>query len=268
MSDPRAVDTNALFNSNSKSIIFFGSERATKATIRHEFYHAHNFFYHQNGKCKGTHGESVEALREQTAPIYPRTQTEIERYHQAFARGDKRINEYISLIEKEEKGQLTENEKKRYEVYSKALSGCLPIVFQDDINEILNQNHFLEKCNQSLLYYYLVKFYFYFTLSDADGIKMMDLRNDNGKFTMIRKTTNLKSFANSFKDLLIDYHQAYQDKPPLDRIAEREAYTFETLSEEAQKVIYREAYALRKQYLARCAETPLEKNETPQRMEL
>lgn len=61
------------------------------------------------------------------------------------------------------------------------------------------------------------------------------------------------------------YHKAYSTEPALVRIAEREAYTFQQLTEEAQKVLYPEAYNLRKEYIKRCNET--EESGTSMKME-
>lgn len=186
-SDSRTSFGFASFNAGSKAINFYDPVRATHAHIRHEFYHAHNFFSHKNGKCNGT--TNIEMI----SPVYPRTEMEMTKYHEAFDKGDARLDHFIKLMNKNTNGRLTKKEKELYNKYLEVLNKCLPIKYKYSVKHP-EELEMLRKDNNAL-YYSMKKQIQSSYVEEPAGIRVLDLEMENDEFKFSYITTNALTFA-------------------------------------------------------------------------
>ncbi len=245
--------TQAYFQTSGK--IFFapiveGGESAM-VTINHEFMHADTFFRHAKNPCYRKN--PFNAL----APIHPYSLKNIQKYHKAFDLGDARIAEFGILRAGKRFSKktlstqrLTENENKLLERYTAAAAdfffdknignSLIGIALMPSEYQMLVDKGYLDKglkAGDTCFY-----------PSGVRG-KIVFIGLENNQFVLKLRPLDVASKLIALPDRAKIYTK-YKD--PDIKIAEREAHTFQYLSEEAIKTFYPEAYELRKIYISQC----------------
>lgn len=223
------------------------AKKPREGLVNHEFMHAHNFFLHETKQCE-TDDETA------FVPVYPVNAGTIREYNKAFDIGDARIKEFAGLRKKRaEGGVLTRDETELLEKYTQASAGCLISDFENEISasmyDTLIKSGWKEGARNSatvareggekieIVQITKVK------KSDQSYQYMSLMRAKDSAQTVILVPSKVQTMLNLPR---------YRDKSESVKLAEREAYTFEELSEQAIQVFYEEAHELRQNYIKKC----------------
>lgn len=242
-------NADAFFNAGTQTIQLDGNTVPPRELISHEHIHARAFF--ANRRC----GAPIEFT---TFPLNPVNRFELKKLNDAFDAGDARIAEFKQLTLKNNSGKkLTKEEQTKLSAYNAA---CKDVI-------IAKHTIFMRKGDYERVASALKKSSPYRTHVDSLGGGIFAF-NEAGFDPLTKRyyasglpdpqtaviiipdtvKRNLATFKGSPKELIL---------------AEREAYTFQTLPERSQQVFYKEAYELRQANIAAC-----EKKKSSQRFEL
>ena len=217
--------------------------RKTQSYVpRHELgYHANNFYSLKDGPCHGT-GEEMLAL------VYPRTDKEIKKYHDAIDKGDKRIKKFFDIAFGKLSEKITIQHKNFFFETKKALKNCIPYI----ANIIIDEKQYLMYHGQigSALF--------------QDAIIQHVFKDQFSTPRLVIKITSEEAFAAYLIRFWFPYVNSLYDSSKHSKfliLAEKEASRFQDFTEEAKKKIYPEAFKLREEYLERCVNTPKSKRE-------
>lgn len=210
------------------------------AVMNHELMHADAYLRHSKTPC----------LRDDTtaiAPVHPFSRDNVEAYYKAFDQGDARMKEFIELDARDQKGKkqgkklLSHREMQRLQTYKDACKDC----FIDDIIKGSSEYESFVKNN--------IQEGDYIQMNNGleDRLNLVKLLHDK-KEVVLRCTNPISFILLEYSEKIEFIRWKYKDADPVTKIAEREAHTFEHLSESAIKTFYPEAYELRQMYISRC----------------
>lgn len=241
------------FESTTKSV-YLDSEIATEGTnvcglVRHEFFHAENYFRHTTKHCKAKR-------KEEAVPVYPASPQRIKQYNDALDKGDQRTKDFLNLYNKKNHGnKLTESENKLLEKYLEASKACLPYAHYLPIsNKMHVQLYKMHSQNKNQPIHIVDPTYGKF--------EVLDIRdNKPGIYAIVNTTEPFQTIMlisdkiNYFLNLPL-----YKNKTEAIKLAEREVYTREFIPDETYQIFYPEAYELRQKDIKRCPDE--EENQT------
>jgi hypothetical protein len=230
----------AYFDHTNK-LLFFTNERLDERLINHEFTHADSFLRHQTDQC------NAEDPYDAILPIFPPTPKNIKAYQKALDKGDQRIQDFKQLRIKEKQGSaLTKVESNRLLKYKLAAKDCLLFKTVDT--------------NPPEMYDELVKLGWRpgvkgltVPLNNVVTMEILDVTKSASETTCLMQTINpIDSVLYTVDKIDIYLNSYYQKFTPNSKLAERDAFTFEHLSQNAIKTFYPEADKLRKKDIQHC----------------
>lgn len=256
--------------------LVYETKRLNPDVIKHEFIHVTNSIMHLT-RCKESNPLAL------MAPIYPVTDENIKKYNEALDTGDQRIADFEKLIKKALKLNVLTIDKnhnfikanvdsKKYKEWSKKedklLNYYLSIIPQKslelplwvpmnelDYREVIKSGYKDNKPFSKVLYINDIPSF------EITGIKKIKQGNTVkylqlfGPFNYI--TVLLRAPQIAAKMLI---QPAYKNLPDYYKLAEREAFTRQSLTREMEKEFYPEAMAIQEAYFKQCANFPEEEN--------
>lgn len=241
------TETAAAFFSSGTKAIYVNSDDLNSQVISHEFIHADHFFRHINVPSVIKSSDVIDAF----LPFYPASKEKIKQYKEALDKGDQRISDFLRLRQKiQKKEKLSQPELERLDNYQAAAQDCLHEYnfnmdtpadnydylrgrgwkpggqrdFSIDIQlkSVISPTNFLSLTVQ--------------ILDAKQGPKYTHLALQPALVDVVALTTE-KVQSHLLK------HPEYSEKH---KLCERDAHTFEALSDNAIRTFYPEAHALRK----------------------
>lgn len=223
--------------------IHLSSQSLTEGLIHHEFIHADSFFRHRTKSC------FEENIIDAIFPIFPATNKNIKKYQKALDKGDDRVRDFKNLWGKEQKKLvLTSVERDRLYAYKAASKNCLAPIIRD-INPIQTYQKILD------LGWYPNKKDFTIT---KEGITMRVIsveKSSTATIIIMKPETSFYSvlhILDKLEEKLVK--GSYKDLPKKLKLTERDAFTFEFLSQEAIDLFYPEANQLRLKDIEKCTD--------------
>jgi hypothetical protein len=223
-------------------------ERNIQPFLHHEFRHADFTLLHQNEGCN-TNEKDARGL-----PFFPTTPEMVDRFKQALDRGSARIRQLELLFKKEaDKKPLNTIERELLNKYKAASRGCFAYLYTislstSEYKDLLAQSGWKESRKKEETIVVLPgwggelklvelggagnKYSPYFAIIKVDGLTSL-------RTTLFRVDQRLKSIA-------------YEENSLNLQLTEREAHTMESLSVEAMRVFYPEAYQMTQEFIERC----------------
>ena len=231
----------AFFTPDEKAI-FMASKDLKPTLVHHEFTHAANFFRHTQSPCETKN--HVDAV----LPFYPPTKKGIKNYEHALNLGDRRIRYYKKLWNKKRQGkELTRKELGKLKIYDEAAQDCI-------IPRIVTESP--PETYERLLKLGWQAGMKNFTLTNnGETREVLDVKKTS-KATIItmRFTTKKEVVFNILDNVKEKLNGSYRYASEKIKLAERDAYTFQSLSKLACETFYREAYSIRTRDKESCSE--------------
>ena len=293
----KKTNAEAVFSPLDK-LVHFNAEKIhrdgiRKSIIAHELTHAYDFFLHQTKQCKEQKLPSKLPLSRSdllnsaeyraTTPIYPITRERIKEYNDALDKGDKRIAEFNNLIKKAIQLSILSFNDKSMLVKNKPLSNLWNTRENRLLNDYLAATSHLtiEKPVWSI-----TSKGFYMKLI-ANGWKdneknYLETSDQYGIAIEITKIRAIKEGSQTIYQLYERIHdevklvlstpykvktllasEIYQGFTEELLTAERNALTSENMSEKAWQTFYKEANAMRQEYIKQCSDPAWEEFYTP-----
>jgi hypothetical protein len=229
-------------------------------TIHHEFIHAINYFSQKNDRCQDTN--FFRTLDNRVAPIFPVNKNNIKIYNEAFDVGDKRVNKFKELWKKEKQVKLNETELTELKRYMTASKGCILEPSKIEISQTkyemytnlgLKDNekisHFIQMPTE-----FALKTEFWLGSYEIVRIHKTHLKENQYKYYAFIKPRYPEQAILALPERIkIILATNYKNSSTLSNLIEREAFTFESLSESAIKTFYPEAKKLRDTFLEKCS---------------
>lgn len=231
--------------------------QSAMVTINHEFMHADAYFLHSKDPC---YRKNPLNPSNAVVPVHPYSLKNIQEYHKAFDLGDDRLEKFGTLRARKEyskkeyskkkliKEKFTAKENKLLERYMAAAASCPFYVNTDNsitVSVLTSSEHqmLIRTLDKDLK---VGDTCFYPT---GQKVEVVFISLENNQFILKLKPLDVASKLINIPDR-IKALTKYEN--PDVKIAEREAYTFQDLSETAIKTFYPEAYELRQMYISRC----------------
>ena len=243
------------------------SDEFNLITAHHELIHAKHMLHHLK-KCKSS------LPYPSAAPIFPVSEKEINKYNAALDKGDKRIRSFAKLyLDKANNKTLSNQQEVLYQRYLKACSGCpiIPVVaairsetFQDLLGHGFKENEINNDVEVKIQTEDYGNVFIKRIYRKGDALRAEILPTSAAasiaklpdKVASILKTQTEVRRASYGKSIL-------EKTDPHNLLEEREAYTFQQLTDDAAKELYPEAYVLREKYLKECQSSSDSAEELP-----
>ncbi|MDF2867524.1 MAG: hypothetical protein K0S11_994 [Gammaproteobacteria bacterium] len=238
----------AIFHGQGQVFYISDSPKVDPVLLHHEFIHADTFFRHQSQRCKA---DSIESA---ITPVFPATVENIRDYNQALALGDKRINHFAELRAKKKRGlKLSSIDSGLLDSYTQASKNCLSSVIVTPISP-----HTYQQLTQAGWKQGSQDFTFALPIdNDKELVEVIQELPIQGSKRLLAVKPRDPAYAVSIIPRVVTSalnQPTYKNKSEKIKLAEREAYTFQTLSEQAIQTFYEEAYTLRNYYFNLCTE--------------
>jgi hypothetical protein len=210
-------------------MLFITNDGLHERLINYEFRQANNVLRHQTKQCY-TKDENAAVL-----PIFPATKKNIEAYKRALDKGDQRIRDFKQLrIKEKESLPLTEAEDERLLEYKLAAKDCLLCKFEDS--------------NPPEMYDRLVNLGwrpdikgFFIQINPAVTLEVLNVTKLPSESICLMQTIDPIDSVLFIDEKVTNYLNTYFKYSRYSWLAERDAFTFETLSDNAIKTFYPEA---------------------------
>lgn len=206
--------------------IYFSPLSLTTSLINHEFRHADSFLRHM---------QNEKNLLQATFPIVF-NQENIQHYTQALNSGDKRIKHFMTLWERNKRKEfLSPDDIQLLNNYMRAAQQCLvPLIY--DINDKKILPLLIQQGVQpgSIM------------TKGLEQMKILSLETQGNKLIIAMEPVDpaMRIFQ-VLKDVNEKLNnETYRNKSTIEKLIERDAYTFQRLSEDAINLFYPEAQNL------------------------
>ncbi|MCD6027549.1 MAG: hypothetical protein K0R08_2068 [Solimicrobium sp.] len=245
-----------------REIYFAEVDCSYHSTISHEFIHADYFFLHTSAPF---HANALSYLP--CLPFYPGSKENVKLYNKALDEGDKRVDNFKKLKQKRNEGKiLSTEESELFKKYEDASNGSLTVFFTDvEVSGSVYRHVYKawqEKRVPTLI------------MSGLEmEIKLLDVKrrentvsgrtNPIGRlyYWLFPEDPTVRLYFRLFPDDAVCVTpefvsqalnlETYQNIDEEELLLERDALTFEKLSENAIKMFYPEAYKMRTRDLER-----------------
>jgi len=212
--------------------IFVTAKKLDSRYISHEFIHAYFYFQHTT---PSTRPRSVAEAEKALLPFHLPTKESIKKYNKYLDLGDERIKKFKELMEKD-KSSLSSEESALLVEYKDAAKDCLTdCIFSGALGKQIYNKMVAsgwKPGNKAVL-------------SPPLAVEIIDVKQGlTGQFLIARYINPYEAVFSAIykvKNVFNEYKNASDEL----RLAERDAHTFEHLSNNAIKTFYPEAYEMR-----------------------